>query len=234
MMGIRGQFTRTFAYWRRVMNAAFDLIAEMRRTIASLYEKLCASDAHIIALEEQLKMKTAECISQNRTFVEQLKMKDAQCEQHAQRCRLAEHTTELTNLEATRRLTEQLAEHKRLRTALWMQYAQEIGEAKRELEVEKTAHQQAVASAAIRGLCTPAHQQAAALREQAATAKLQALEAEFVKQREALRAVQGLRMDSLQAVHEAQQQKQRTAFQELEAECRSAQAERDAHVGCLV
>jgi hypothetical protein len=34
--------------------------------------------------------------------------------------------------------------------------------------------------------------------------------------------------DSLQAVHEAQQQKQRTAFQELEAECRSAQAERDA------
>ena len=54
------------------------------------------------------------------------------------------------------------------------------------------------------------------------------MEAEFVKQREALRAVQGLRVDSLQAVHEAQQQKHRTAFQELEAECRSAQAERDA------
>jgi hypothetical protein len=35
-------------------------------------------------------------------------------------------------------------------------------------------------------------------------------------------------MDSLQAVHEAQEQKQRTAFQELEAERRSAQAERDA------
>ena len=104
------------------MNAAFDLIAEMRRTIASLYEKLCASDAHIIALEEQLKMKTAECESQNRMFVEQLKMKDAQCEQHAQRCRLAEHTTELTNLEATRRLVGQAVEHTRQKSALWMQY----------------------------------------------------------------------------------------------------------------
>ncbi len=35
-------------------------------------------------------------------------------------------------------------------------------------------------------------------------------------------------MDLLRAVHEAQQQKQHTAFQELEAECRSAQVERDA------
>jgi hypothetical protein len=58
-------------------------------TIASLYEKLCASDAHIIdleaqiqTLEEQLKMKTAECELQNRTFVEQLKiMITAECEQ---------------------------------------------------------------------------------------------------------------------------------------------------------
>ena len=58
------------------MTAAFDLIAEMSRTIASLYEKLCASDAHIIALEEQLKMKTAECELQNRTFVEQLNSDD--------------------------------------------------------------------------------------------------------------------------------------------------------------
>ncbi len=34
LMGFRGRFTCTFAYWRRVMTAAFDLIAEMRRTIA--------------------------------------------------------------------------------------------------------------------------------------------------------------------------------------------------------
>ncbi len=54
------------------------------------------------------------------------------------------------------------------------------------------------------------------------------MEAEFLRQREALRAVQRLKMDSLRAVHEVQQQKQRTALQELEAECRSAQAERDA------
>ena len=67
------------------------------------------SCAHIIdleqiqTLEEQLKMKTAECELQNRTLVEQLKMRTAECEQHAaQRCRLAERTTELTNLEATR------------------------------------------------------------------------------------------------------------------------------------
>ena len=85
-------------------------------------------------------------------------MRTAECEQHAQRCRLAERTTELTNLEATRRLASQAAEHTRQRSALWMQYAQEVGEAKRALEVEQTAHQQAVASAAIRGLCTLAHQ----------------------------------------------------------------------------
>ncbi len=40
-------------------------------------------------------------------------------------------------------------------------------------------------------------------------------------------------MDSLLAVHEAQLQKQRTAFQELEAECRSTQAERDALQDCF-
>ena len=49
-----------------------------------------------------------------------------------------------------------MAEHLMAESALWMQYAQEIGEAKRALEVEKTAHQQAVASAAIRGVCKPA------------------------------------------------------------------------------
>ncbi len=34
---IRGAFSLTFAYWRRVMTAAFDLIAEMKKTIAWLY-----------------------------------------------------------------------------------------------------------------------------------------------------------------------------------------------------
>ena len=34
-IGFRGQITLTFAYWRRVMNAAFHLITEMRQTITS-------------------------------------------------------------------------------------------------------------------------------------------------------------------------------------------------------
>ena len=40
LIGFRGQITLTFVYWRRVMNAAFHLITEMRQTIASLYEKV--------------------------------------------------------------------------------------------------------------------------------------------------------------------------------------------------
>ncbi len=52
---------------------------------------------------------------------------------HAQQCRVAENTTELTNLVATRRLAGQAAEHTKQRSALWMQYAQEVGEAKRAL-----------------------------------------------------------------------------------------------------
>ena len=61
----------------------YQLLTIASLTIASLYEKLCASDAHIIdleaqiqTLEEQLKMKTAECELQNRTFVEQLNSDD--------------------------------------------------------------------------------------------------------------------------------------------------------------
>ena len=90
------------------MIAAFHLITEMRLTIASLYEKLCTSDARNVDLE-----------AQNRTLVEQLKMRTAECEAHAQRCRAAENITELTNLEATRRLTVQAAEHTGQRSALW-------------------------------------------------------------------------------------------------------------------
>ena len=72
-IGFRGQITLTFAYWRCAMNAAFHLITEMRQTIASLYEKLCASDARNVDLE-----------AQNRTLVEQLKMRTAECDAHAQ------------------------------------------------------------------------------------------------------------------------------------------------------
>ncbi len=65
----------TFAYWRSVMNAVFDLIAEMGQTITLLYDKLCASDAHIVELDTR----NVDLEAQNRTLVEQLKMKDAQC-----------------------------------------------------------------------------------------------------------------------------------------------------------
>ncbi len=84
-----GRITRTFAYWRRVMNDVFDLIVEMRRTIAWLYEKLCASYTRNVDLEAQYQTLDTHKFNlkeQNRTLVEQLKMKDSQCEQHAQRC----------------------------------------------------------------------------------------------------------------------------------------------------
>ena len=113
-------------------------------------------------------------------------MKTAECAEHAQRCRLAEQTAELAGLEATRRLAAQLSEHRKQRCALWMQYTQELGEAKRVLEAESAAHHKARAAAAIRSVGISPH---AAAREQAAAAKLQAVEARYIAEREALRAV---------------------------------------------
>ncbi len=55
-----GTFTRALAYWRRVMTDTFNLIEQMTQAIKSLYQSLCASDAHNVYLE-----------AQNTTLVEQ-------------------------------------------------------------------------------------------------------------------------------------------------------------------
>ena len=48
LMGIRGRFTRTFAYWRRVMNAAFD-IQSSNSSLNSLVHKIaCTSSLSIL------------------------------------------------------------------------------------------------------------------------------------------------------------------------------------------
>ena len=64
-------------------------------------------------------------------------------------------------------------------------------------------------------------------REQAAAAKFQAVEARYVAERNAMRAVQLLIRDSLRAVHEKARLQQRQAFRELEEEGRGVRAERD-------
>ena len=212
--GVRGAFTRTLAYWRRVMTDAFDLIAQMTEAIEGLYRSLCASDARNVDLE-----------AQNTTLVEQLKARTAECEGHAQRCRVAERTAERAGLEATRRLAELGEEHTKQGGALWMRYTQAVGEAGRALEAERAAHQQTRAAATLRGVLVSPQ---AASRELAAAAKLRSVEAQYVVDREALRVVQRLVVDALRFQHEEQRRQQRKAFQELEEECRSAQAERDA------
>jgi hypothetical protein len=92
--GIRGSFSNTFAYWRRVMTAAFDLIAKMSEAMNVLFQKLCASDARVADLE-----------AQNQSLLKQLQMKSAECNGHAQRCRQAEQDAELAALEGERQLT---------------------------------------------------------------------------------------------------------------------------------
>jgi hypothetical protein len=118
--GVRGAFTRTLAYWRRVMTDAFDLIAQMTEAIEGLYRSLCASDARNVDLE-----------AQNTTLVEQLKARTAECEGHAQRCRVAERTAKRAGLEATRRLAELGEEHTKQGGALWMRYAKPGARCKR-------------------------------------------------------------------------------------------------------
>ncbi len=45
LFGEGGVITKTFGYLRRVLTAAFDLIAQLREAIALLVQKMCAADA---------------------------------------------------------------------------------------------------------------------------------------------------------------------------------------------
>jgi hypothetical protein len=137
---------------------------------------------------------------------------------------VAKRTTEHADLEATRRLSELCEEHTKQGGKLWMRYTQAVGEAGRALEAALVAHQQTRAAAALRGVSVSPQ---APSRELAAAAKIQSVEAHYVVDREALRVVQRLVVDALRFQHEEQQRQQRKAFQELEDECRNAQAERD-------
>jgi hypothetical protein len=65
-----GVITKTFAYMRRVLIAAFDLIAQLREAITLLVQKLCAADARNADLEAR----QADLEAQNRTLVKQLRM----------------------------------------------------------------------------------------------------------------------------------------------------------------
>ena len=184
--GIRGSFSNTFAYWRRVMTAAFDLIAKMSEAMNVLFQKLCASDARVADLE-----------AQNQSLLKQLQMKSAECNGHAQRCRQAEQDAELAALEGERQLKQQAEEHKKKAGELWIQYTFDLAKAKQVLQEENAAHQQALQAAAARNVSCSPH---SASREQAAAAKLQAVEARYVAERNAMRAVQLLIRDSLRAV----------------------------------
>jgi hypothetical protein len=90
LFGEGGFVTKTFAYLRHVLTAALDLIAELRRTIASLVQNLCAADARNTDLE-----------AQNKSLVEQLRLNNEKCDALAQRCQLAEEKNDLLNLTAT-------------------------------------------------------------------------------------------------------------------------------------
>jgi hypothetical protein len=106
-----------------------------------------------------------------------------------------------------------------------MRYTQAVGEAVRVLEAELAAHQQTRVAAALRGASVSPR---AGLRELAAAAKLLFVEAQYVVDREALLVVHRLVVDALSFQQAEQRRQQRKAFQELEEECRRAQAERDA------
>jgi hypothetical protein len=218
--GIRGSFSNTFAYWRRVMTAAFDLIAQMTEALNFLYQKLCASDARVADLE-----------AQNQTLLRQLQMKSKECDGHAQRCQQAEESAELATQQAKQQLIVQAEKHKKEAGELWMKYTLDVAKATLDLREENATHQRALQAAAVRGVsCSPHF----VLREQAAAAKLQAVEERYVKERNAMRAVQLLIRDSIQAVHEKARLRQRQAFRELEAEGKTMQAERDRLQDCFV
>ncbi len=176
LFGERGFITKTFAYLRHVLTAALDLIAELRRTIASLVQNLCAADARNADLE-----------AQNKSLVEQLRLNNETCDALAQRCRLAEEKNDLLNLTATRSLAEQSEKHKKEGGVLWQLYTLEIGEARRALEAEKAAHRRTLEAVSMRGVRGAPQIAAFAARELALLAKINAIEARYAAQRNALK-----------------------------------------------
>ncbi len=68
LFGNGGFITKTFAYLQHVLTAAFDLIVQLRETIALLVQKLCAADKRNTNLEA----KQADLEAHNKSLVEQL------------------------------------------------------------------------------------------------------------------------------------------------------------------
>ena len=85
LFGERGFITKTFAYLRHVLSAAFVLIAQLREAVSTLAQKLCAADARNAELEAN----QADLEAQNKSLMEQLRINKEECDAFAQRCRLA-------------------------------------------------------------------------------------------------------------------------------------------------
>ena len=219
LFGERGFITKTFAYLLHVLTAAFRLMAKLRETIASLVQNLYAADARNPDLE-----------AQNRSLMEQLRINKEECDAFAQLCRLAEVKNYLHNLTATRSLAEQCEKHKKECGVLWEQYTSEIGEARHALEAEKAAHRRTLEAASMRGVSGAPQTAAIAARELALLAKINAIEAQYAAQRNALKTTHMLVVAALHA----QREEQRRAFQALEAECLAAHAATERREGRFV
>jgi hypothetical protein len=147
------------------------------KTISWLVQNLCTADARNADLEEQ-----------NKSLVEQLWINKEACDALAQRCRLAEEKNDLLNLTATRSLAEQSEKHKKEGGVLWELYTLEIGDARRALEAEKAAHRLTLEAGSMRGVRGAPQTAAFAARELALLAKINAIEALYVAQRNALKS----------------------------------------------
>ena len=189
-------------------------------------QNLYAADAR----NAELEAKQADLAAQNKSLVEQLRINKEECDALAQRCRLAEEKNDLLNLTATRSLAEQSEKHKREGGVLWARYTLDIGEARRALEAEKAAHWRTLEAASMRGVSGAPQTAAFAAREPALLAKINAIEAEYAAQRNALKTTHMLVVAALHA----QREEQRRAFQALEAECLAAHAAKERLEGRFV
>ena len=70
LFGERGFITKTFAYLRHVLSAAFVLIAQLRKAVATLAQKLYAADARNAELEAN----RVDLEAQNKSLMEQLQI----------------------------------------------------------------------------------------------------------------------------------------------------------------
>ncbi len=83
----------SFTYLRNVVTASFDLISNLRETIALLLQKLYAADAR----NTELEAKQADLEAQNKSLVEQLRINKEACNALAQHCRLAKEKNTSTS-----------------------------------------------------------------------------------------------------------------------------------------